>query len=143
MDNGELLGNVYGRLRAVEFLGVVDIGGSRRSAYKCACKCGIFKDVSAKNLKDGKVQSCGCIRAAKPKTKDEMKEKSTIYSEKNKIRRAKRAEILAKAGYIGPRAMNDFFNDFSLVLGCAIGVNGFRDLVESALHRESEENENE
>lgn len=78
----------------------------------------------------------GASEQQSQKTKDEMKKKSKIYSEKNKIRRAKRAEILAKAGYTGPRAMSNFFNDFSLVVMNAIGVNEFRDLVESALHRE-------
>lgn len=53
----------YGFLRVVEDLGMVEnANGVKHHMVCCECKCGVVKDYYLANLKNGKTQSCGCIK---------------------------------------------------------------------------------
>lgn len=52
----DLVGNRYGRLTVVEKIS--SFGASR---WKCKCDCGNYKEVYGNHLKNGNVQSCGCL----------------------------------------------------------------------------------
>ena len=51
-------GQRFGRLTVSAFFGSI----KGRRAWRCACDCGADKVVSASDLKNGRVLSCGCLR---------------------------------------------------------------------------------
>ena len=53
----QLNGMKFGRLTVVERLA----NRGRDVYWKCKCYCGGEKEVSTKNLRNGKVKSCGCL----------------------------------------------------------------------------------
>lgn len=57
-----LQGRRFGRLTVVEYLGSDKGCGS---LWLCECACGTTKVIRARNLKEGTVQSCGCLNKEK------------------------------------------------------------------------------
>ena len=52
------IGEVYGRLRVVK-------EAPKRAGQRyviCCCECGKYVTVAVKNLRSGKVKSCGCFK---------------------------------------------------------------------------------
>ncbi|RHU80446.1 AP2 domain-containing protein [Clostridiaceae bacterium OM08-6BH] len=54
-----ILGNKYGRLTVIEYVGRGDDG---RALWKCKCECGNYKVVSGDALRQGHSKSCGCLQ---------------------------------------------------------------------------------
>jgi hypothetical protein len=50
----------FGRLTVVDH---IKIKGRREIYWRCLCDCGKLTQVMAQNLREGKVQSCGCYKA--------------------------------------------------------------------------------
>jgi hypothetical protein len=65
----DLKGREFGNLKVIKKTGKKDSNGS--IIWHCLCKCGNYTDVSADNLKTGRVKSCGCIR--KEQTRENSK----------------------------------------------------------------------
>lgn len=55
----ELAGQTFGRVTALEYVGVSE---DRRALWKCSCECGRTFITRGKDLRSGKVTSCGCAR---------------------------------------------------------------------------------
>lgn len=55
----ELLGEVFGYLTPLEYLG--------HKFWLCKCRCGNICKVTSSNLLSGNTKSCGCYRKSKPK----------------------------------------------------------------------------
>ena len=55
----ELAGQTFGRVTALEYVGVSE---DRRALWKCSCACGRTFITRGKDLRNGKVKSCGCSR---------------------------------------------------------------------------------
>lgn len=49
----------FGRLTVIGFIGR---NSRRQDRWLCVCECGEMKEVFGYNLKNGAVQSCGCLR---------------------------------------------------------------------------------
>jgi hypothetical protein len=60
----DLTGQVFGRLTAISYDGMVE----NRAAWVCRCECGQNVVVLGKNLKQGLTQSCGCLHREMLKT---------------------------------------------------------------------------
>jgi hypothetical protein len=56
----DVTGQVFGRLTAIER---VKIRGRKEIYWRCQCSCGKLTEVMAQNLREGKIQSCGCLKA--------------------------------------------------------------------------------
>ena len=57
-----ILGQRFGRLLVVEFIGYRQSGPkTRRAWWRCVCDCGNTHDSRADRLLDGNCNSCGCI----------------------------------------------------------------------------------
>jgi hypothetical protein len=111
-DKYDLINKKFGKLTPIKYLGVIDVGSDRRAAYLCSCECGNQKRVTAKNLKLGKVRSCGCIRAADPENQKKAREAKKQDAQK---RREKREQILKRLGYNSPTPYKDLFEDLESV----------------------------
>lgn len=60
--SSNLCGQIFGKLKVVKRIGTkVDSDGRQSSLWLCQCECGMTKEVSAHDLKSGKISSCGCI----------------------------------------------------------------------------------
>jgi hypothetical protein len=127
MDKYKLLNKKTGRLTPIKYLGVIDIGSDRRAAYLCSCECGNQKKVTAKNLKLGKVQSCGCLRAADPENQKKTKEAKKQDARK---RRQRRERVLKILGYNSTTPYKDLFDDLEMIASNDDSWNRFRYLVE-------------
>jgi len=55
-----LIGNRYGRLLVSEYAGISENKGGH-AMWECVCDCNNTHVVSAHNLKQGSVKSCGCL----------------------------------------------------------------------------------
>jgi hypothetical protein len=55
----DITGQVFGRLTAVRRAGV---DAYKNARWECLCECGNTKTTSVHNLRQGRVQSCGCLR---------------------------------------------------------------------------------
>src|SRR3990167_9406034 len=55
----DITGQRFGRLTAIEFIGV---GKARKSKWLFACDCGKSVETKADNVLNGHTRSCGCIR---------------------------------------------------------------------------------
>ena len=53
------IGNKYGRLKVLKFAGK---SKNNKALWSCICKCGTQKIVDGRELRRGKVKSCGCLR---------------------------------------------------------------------------------
>jgi hypothetical protein len=51
------VGDVYGRLTVVEFVGMFN----KRTKWRCRCVCGNYADVLGSSLETGHTKSCGCL----------------------------------------------------------------------------------
>lgn len=68
----DLSGERFGRL-TVSAMAAERVGKERRVGWVCECECGKTIIAIGKNLKNGKTQSCGCLRA------DLMREARTTH----------------------------------------------------------------
>jgi len=58
-----LEGHRFGRLSVLEFAGMKSRSGDgTRSFWRCICDCGKEKIIVGHDLKNGDVQSCGCLK---------------------------------------------------------------------------------
>ena len=57
----DLTGQRFGKLTAIR---PTDERRNRNVTWECKCDCGRIKYVSAHHLRDGRTQSCGCLRRA-------------------------------------------------------------------------------
>ena len=55
----EMVGKKYGRVTVIEYVGTSE---DRRALWKCSCECGRTFITRGKDLRQGKVNSCGCAR---------------------------------------------------------------------------------
>lgn len=55
----EMAGKKYGRVTVIEYVGVSE---DRRALWRCSCECGRTFITRGKDLRQGKVNSCGCAR---------------------------------------------------------------------------------
>lgn len=53
----DLKGQVFGRLKVVEYVGTV----ARSAVWRCVCECGNEISTKAKTLRSGETKSCGCL----------------------------------------------------------------------------------
>lgn len=60
----DLTGQKFGRLTVI---GLKDTE-TRKTYWVCQCDCGNVKEIRSDNLLDGRVKSCGCIKAEQDKT---------------------------------------------------------------------------
>lgn len=99
----DLIGQVFGRLTVIEYVGA-DAGGN--AMWRCRCECGKERPIRATSLKDKRhpTQSCGCIRILThcPRGHEFTPENSYIGPDKNKRCRICKAEG-AKQRYIDNR----------------------------------------
>lgn len=58
----DLTGQQFGWLTVIELDHMKRIDGHNRPYWKCLCKCGAEKVVSANSLRNGNTRSCGCYR---------------------------------------------------------------------------------
>ena len=57
----DLIGQHFGRLTVIERAGHKMFGKQNKLMWRCVCECGNEKIVSASDLTNGRVQSCGCL----------------------------------------------------------------------------------
>ena len=55
----DMVGNTYGRVTVVSYVGVSE---DRHALWKCNCECGRTFITRGKDLRQGKITSCGCAR---------------------------------------------------------------------------------
>jgi len=60
MKRLDIIGNTYGRLTVIEFTEV-----KPDSYWLCECECGTIKEIRGAELRNGKIQSCGCLHKEK------------------------------------------------------------------------------
>lgn len=56
----DLIGQTLGRLTVID---KVRIRGRKEVYWRCQCSCGKLTVVMSQNLREGKIQSCGCYKA--------------------------------------------------------------------------------
>lgn len=62
----DLTGRQFGRLKVISFAGYKKRTDGHNAGYwRCVCTCGQETLVSARNLNNGAVKSCGCLRLEK------------------------------------------------------------------------------
>jgi len=57
----DLTGERFGRLEVIEFSHTKKDGKKLRYFWKCKCDCGTITEKRSDGLKDGQIQSCGCL----------------------------------------------------------------------------------
>jgi hypothetical protein len=62
----DVTGEVFGRLTAIE---PIRQRGKKEIYWRCQCSCGKLTLVMAQNLREGKIQSCGCYKAERVSTR--------------------------------------------------------------------------
>lgn len=84
IDVNEYIGNKYGRLTVVEYLGVIN-GNSK---VLCRCECGNERSVRVAELKNGHTKSCGCFQkeVASTRIKRHGEAKTRLYRIWTKIK---------------------------------------------------------
>jgi len=55
----DMKGKKIGRLLFLEHIGT---DKSRRAIWKCLCDCGTYKNIRGSSVRNGNVQSCGCLQ---------------------------------------------------------------------------------
>lgn len=55
----DMTGEKYGRIEVISYAGISE---DRRALWKCKCECGTTFITRGKDLRQGKVTSCGCAR---------------------------------------------------------------------------------
>lgn len=71
----DLTGNEYGRLKVIELASIENY----KVRWKCTCVCGKSKIVLSEKLRNGEVQSCGCLRSEKSRER-RLKHGQSYYS---------------------------------------------------------------
>lgn len=62
----DVTGEVFGRLTVIE---PIRQRGKKEIYWRCQCSCGKLTLVMAQNLREGKIQSCGCYKAERVSTR--------------------------------------------------------------------------
>lgn len=73
----DLTGQRFGRLSVLAFAGVSPSG---RAVWTCKCDCGAIVDSVGKDLRAGKIQSCGCAR--KEHCREHMQRMNTTHGKR-------------------------------------------------------------
>jgi len=58
----DLVGQRFGRLHPIKYLGTQSMWGGRHGVWLCVCDCGGASKVASKQLKSGQTKSCGCLK---------------------------------------------------------------------------------
>lgn len=74
----DITGKKFNLLTAIER---VENSSNGRARWKCLCDCGNITYVTAANLKNGAVKSCGCLRHRAGKNRTHGMSKSRLYLE--------------------------------------------------------------
>lgn len=74
----DITGNKYGRVTVIEYVGTSE---DRRALWKCSCECGRTFITRGKDLRAGKVNSCGCAR--RERCSDRMHRINTTHGHRN------------------------------------------------------------
>ena len=61
-DRWDLKGQKFGRWTVMSYAGSAGKKGSKKRLWLCRCDCGNERVVQGHNLKNGKTNSCGCLR---------------------------------------------------------------------------------
>ena len=62
MERENLVGNKYGRLQVISYVGVKQVGKVQKRIWLCKCDCGNICKRPTDRLKSEKNISCGCLR---------------------------------------------------------------------------------
>lgn len=73
----DMTGEKYGRVTVVSYVGISE---DRRALWKCVCECGTTFITRGKDLRCGKVTSCGCAR------RERCRERMTAVNTKHGLR---------------------------------------------------------
>ena len=73
----DMVGNTYGRVTVVSYVGVSE---DRHALWKCNCECGRTFITRGKDLRQGKITSCGCAR--KEHCSERMKSFNTTHGKR-------------------------------------------------------------
>lgn len=57
----DVTGEKYGKYTIIENIPPVTYGKTRYKRVKCECECGNVREMCYKDLKNGKIKSCGCL----------------------------------------------------------------------------------
>lgn len=105
----DLIGRRFERLTVLEFAGTTKRG---QALWKCQCDCGQEKIISACNLKNGHVRSCGCLRSEMMKKNNyclkhghAQKGQSSTYSSWASMKNRCRNPLAANFKYYGARGI--------------------------------------
>lgn len=74
----DISGNKYGRVTVIEYAGTSE---DKRALWKCSCDCGRTFVTRGKDLRQGKVNSCGCAR--KERCRDRMRKINTTHGHRD------------------------------------------------------------
>lgn len=74
----DIAGNKYGRVTAIEYVGTSE---DRRALWRCSCECGRTFITRGKDLRQGKVKSCGCAR--RERCSDRMRKLNTKHGHRD------------------------------------------------------------
>ncbi len=70
----DLTGQVFGRLTVIELAGM---NKHRQSIWLCKCCCGVNKIIPSHDLRQGAINSCGCLHS------ERAKKRGTIHGMRN------------------------------------------------------------
>lgn len=87
------IGNVYGELTVIDEMQTIN--KEHRKFWKCLCSCGNITIVRGKDLREGKVNSCGCIKSKGAKLVNNLLSASDI----NYISEYKFEDFISEKGY--------------------------------------------
>lgn len=96
-----LVGEKFGRLTVIdEMEPYVSPSGKKSAKFKCQCDCGNIVTVTARNLKNGNVKSCGCL-------------KSELSAQRNKLQKRKYNYTIKRLFDIYKGMLNRCYNENS------------------------------
>jgi hypothetical protein len=59
-----ILGQIFTRLVVIKDLGPRLTYGASKHWWKCRCSCGKTVEAATENLREGRIKSCGCLKAS-------------------------------------------------------------------------------
>lgn len=92
-----IIGQRFNRLVILEYLGRT--GNENRHTYLCRCDCGTEKKIIGKEVKAGKVKSCGCLAREVSKTRGEILTINLLGQKFGKLLVVAKSEKSLKSGH--------------------------------------------
>ena len=127
----KLIGRKFGKLILLnEVEPDICIGGDKKRRFSCQCECGNFVEARMSDIKNGRTQSCGCLRDYKISnvTRTHDKRYHPLYSRWIDIKKRclnKNCANFNDYGGRGIKICDEWFNDFQAFYDWAI-ANGFK-----------------